>query len=246
MFFVKKLLNFLMIELQTLSREVLKMMHYFHRQVQLWGEDVQRLLQQKRIAIIGSGGLGSSLGFALGATGIGEIHIVDFDEVSVHNIHRQIAFKVGDEGKNKAVINAAVIEERCPYTRAYAHQCDFDAFAESGIEVDLIVDATDNLPVRGRINAYAKATGTPWIYGSVEAFHGQVCFFDTASFEDVFKITLKEPAGIAAPIVMHIASLQANLALRYLAGQSVRKDFLYYLFFNDEGELVTQKFGLPT
>ena len=58
------------------------MMHYFHRQVQLWGEDVQRLLQQKRIAIIGSGGLGSSLGFALGATGIGEIHIVDFDEVS--------------------------------------------------------------------------------------------------------------------------------------------------------------------
>ncbi|WP_345972070.1 HesA/MoeB/ThiF family protein [Sulfurimonas diazotrophicus] len=221
------------------------MMQYFHRQIKLWGEEVQQSLQAKRIAIIGSGGLGSSLAFALGATGIGEIHIVDFDEVSVHNIHRQIAFKTGDEGKNKAVVNAGIVEARCPFTKAYAHECDFNGFAEKGIEVDLILDATDNLPTRGQINEYAKIHNTPWVYGSVEAFHGQVCFFDRSSFNDVFKITLKEPAGIAAPIVMHIASLQANLALRYLAGQPVKKDFLYYLFFNDEGELVTQKFGLP-
>jgi hypothetical protein len=44
---------------------------------------------------------------------------------------------------------------------------------------------------------------------------------------------------------MHIASLQANLALRYLAGLSVKKDWLYYLFFNNDGELITQKFTLP-
>ena len=222
------------------------MMHYFHRQVQLWGEETQQALQQKRIAIIGSGGLGSSLSFALGASGIGEIHLVDFDEVSVHNIHRQIAFKVGDEGKNKAEVAAAVMQERCPYVKAVAHTCDFDAFAGKGIDVDLIIDATDNLPTRGKINAYAKSVGTPWIYGSVEAFNGQVCFFERASFEEVFKITQKSPAGIAAPIVMHIASLQANLALRYLAGLSVRKDYLYYLFFDEAGELITQKFGLPT
>ena len=222
------------------------MMQYFHRQVRLWGEEVQRALQEKKVAIIGSGGLGSSLGFALGASGIGEIHVVDFDEVSVHNIHRQIAFKVGDEGKNKAVINARIIEERCPYAKAVAHECDFDTFAAKGIDVDLIIDATDNLPVCGKIDAYAKAAGTPWIYGSVEAFHGQVCFFDKASFNDVFKIMLKEPAGIAAPIVMHIASLQANLALRHLAGMPVKKELLYYLFFNDEGELITQKFKLPS
>ena len=220
-------------------------MQYFHRQVQLWGEETQRSLQSKRIAIIGCGGLGSSLAFALGASGIGEIHLVDFDEVSVHNIHRQIAFKVGDEGKNKAAVNAKVVEERCPYVKVSAHECDFNGFEAKNIEVDLIIDATDNLPVRGEINTYAKSVNTPWVYGSVEAFNGQICFFEEASFNDVFKITQKTPAGIAAPIVMHIASLQANLALRYLAGLSVKKDFLYYLFFNQEGELVTQKFALP-
>lgn len=221
------------------------MMKYFHRQVMLWGEETQMSLQNKSIAIIGCGGLGSSLSFALGASGIGTIHYVDFDEVSVHNIHRQIAFKVGDEGKNKAEINAQISRDRCPFVKTHAHDMRFDAFAKLGIKVDLIIDATDNLHTRAEINAYAKSINTPWLYGSVEAFHGQVAFFENASF-DLFKVMDRTPAGIAAPIVMHIASLQANLALRYLAGLSVKKDHLYYLFFNDEGELVTQKFGLPS
>ena len=221
------------------------MMKYFHRQVQLWGEDTQRSLQDKRIAIVGSGGLGSSLAFALGATGIGEIHMIDFDEVSHHNIHRQIAFKSGDEGKNKALVNAEIIEARCPFVKAIAHECNFEEWTTKNVEVDLIIDATDNLPSRGEINTYAKKMNLPWIYGSVESFHGQVCFIDESSFNDAFKIIKKTPAGIAAPIVMHIASLQANLALRFLAGMSVKKDTLYYLFFNEDGELITQKFGLP-
>jgi molybdopterin/thiamine biosynthesis adenylyltransferase len=221
------------------------MMHYFHRQVQLWGEETQQSLQSKKIAIIGSGGLGSSLAFALGASGIGEIHMIDFDTVSLHNIHRQIAFKMGDEGKFKAEVCASLMEERCPFVKVTGHVCTFDEFAQKNIEVDLIIDATDNLPSRGAINSYAKSKSLPWVYGSVEAFNGQVCFFEEASFTELFKITSKTPAGIAAPIVMHIASLQANLALRYLAGLSIKKDKLYYLFFNDEGELVTQKFALP-
>jgi len=221
------------------------MQNYFHRQIQLWGEQTQRSLQSKSVAIVGSGGLGSSLGFALGSSGIGKIHMIDFDDVSLHNIHRQIAFKTGDVGKNKALLNARLIEERCPFVKAIAHDCKFEEWCAKEIPVDLIIDATDNLPTRGAINRHAKAKNLPWVYGSVEAFHGQVCFFEESSFEDAFKITDKTPAGIAAPIVMHIASLQANLALRYLAGLSVKKDFLYYLFFNDEGELVTQKFNLP-
>jgi len=221
------------------------MLEYFNRQVQLWGEQKQVALQDKSIAIIGCGGLGSSLAFALGASGIGEIHLVDFDTVSVHNIHRQIAFKVGDEDKPKCEVVKQSILDRCPYVKVQAYNEAFEDFCLRDVKVDLIIDATDNLPVRSKINAYAKACNTPWVYGSVEEFNGQVCFFEKASFDAVFKVSDKKPGGIAAPMVMHIASMQANLALRYLVGLRVKKDTLYYLFTNEEGEMITQKFGLP-
>ena len=217
---------------------------YFNRQIQLWGEATQKSLAKKRIAIIGSGGLGCTLAMALGTSGIGEIHMVDFDTVSAHNIHRQIAFTLEDEGKNKAKTVVELLARKNPFLKALAFDMAFDDFKALGNRYDLILDATDNLPVRSEIDKHAKATGTPWIYASVEEFNGQVCFFEKADFQ-VFNISDHKPGGIAAPIVMHIGSLQANLALRYLAGLPVVKDKLYYLYFNTKGELITQKFGMP-
>ncbi|WP_419769950.1 MAG: HesA/MoeB/ThiF family protein [Candidatus Marinarcus sp.] len=218
---------------------------YFNRQIKLWGEEVQDALASKKVAIIGSGGLGCTLAIALGASGIGEFAFVDFDEVGVHNIHRQIGFKVGDDGKYKAEVLKELVESRCPYVKVTAYTESFDDFAARNLEFDLIIDATDNLPTRASINEYCMKRNQPWIYGSVEEFHGQVCFFEHASYEAVFKINDRKPNGIACPIVMHIGSLQANLAIRYLTGLSVKKDILYYLSFNEEGELISQKFGLP-
>lgn len=217
---------------------------YFNRQIQLWGSNVQQSLQRKKIAIIGSGGLGCTLAMALGTSGIGEIHMVDFDTVSSHNIHRQIAFTLEDEGKSKAKAVVELLKHKNPFVKAVAFDMDFEAFKGMGNNYDLILDATDNLPVRSEIDKYAKVSYTPWIYASVEEFNGQVCFFEEANFQ-VFNISDHKPGGIAAPIVMHIGSLQANFALRYLAGLPVVKDKLYYLYFNDDGELVTQKFGMP-
>jgi len=217
---------------------------YFKRQIELWGADTQESLRSKRVAIVGSGGLGSTLAMALGTSGIGEIDMVDFDRVSIHNIHRQIAFKLNDEGKSKSKVVADLITAKSPFVKARAFDMDFDTFVKEQNSYDLILDATDNLPVREQIDIYAKSTNTPWIYGSVEEFNGQVCFFKEAGFQ-VFNISDHKPGGITAPIVMHIGSLQATMALRYLAGLPVDKDRLYYLYFNDNGELITQKFGMP-
>ncbi len=217
---------------------------YFKRQIELWGEETQESLSSKKIAIIGSGGLGCSLALALGSSGIGYIDIVDFDRVSLHNIHRQIAFTLNDESKNKAEVVASLVRLKNPFVTIEAFNMNFDNFRELHNSYDLILDATDNLPVREEIDRYAKDMNTPWLYGSVEEFHGQVCLFDRASF-NVFAISDHKPKGIAAPIVMQIGSLQANLALRYLSGLSVSKDKLYYLYFDNSGELITQKFGMP-
>jgi len=222
------------------------MTNYFLRQIQLWGEETQMRLRSKKVVIIGAGGLGSSLTYALGSCGLGELHIVDFDEVALHNIHRQISFVMGDEGKSKAKLNAEVVTKRSPYTKAIAYNIGFEEWSKKDINVDIIIDATDNLETRSAIDEYAKEKNLPWIYGSVEAFHGQVAFIENSSFNSAFKIAPTNSEGVATPIVMHIASLQANLALRYLANLPIKKELLYYLFFNNEGELVTQKFSLPT
>ena len=130
----------------------INLMEYFKRQIQLWGEDAQDKLKDKSIAIIGCGGLGSSLGVALGSSGIGKIHLVDFDEVSKHNIHRQIAFKMKDEGKSKAKILKKLIRSRFNGVKVKAHKMAFEEFAKKDIKVDLILDATDNLHTRAAMN----------------------------------------------------------------------------------------------
>jgi len=48
------------------------MSEFYKRQYELWGEDTQNSLKNKKVAIIGCGGLGCSLGLTLGSSGIGE------------------------------------------------------------------------------------------------------------------------------------------------------------------------------
>ena len=216
---------------------------YFNRQILLWGEETQESLASKSIAIIGCGGLGSTLAISLGSSGVGTVHLVDFDTVSIHNIHRQIAYTSEDEGALKCERLGALLKKRYAGLEVKTYAEKFETFIDKDITYDLILDATDRFPVRASIDTFAKSKNIPWIYGSVEEYHGYVCFYEKAPF-DAFEITDQVPRGITPPIVVFIASIQANLALRYLAGLSVKKDELNYLFFDDEGSLTHRKFSL--
>ncbi len=220
---------------------------YFDRQIQLWGIEKQQDLSSKHVLVVGCGGLGCSLAIALGASGIGKITLIDFDTVGIHNIHRQIAFKLDDVNKLKCDVLKEILIERSPYVEVDNFNGNFSEYIAQTTDVPtLILDATDNLETRLEIDKYAKTKKLAWIYGSVEEFHGQVCLFSKSDFDSIFNIKKIATKGIAAPIVMNIASLQANLALRYLLNMAVKQDVLYYLFFNEIGEFNIQKFGLPT
>jgi len=218
---------------------------YFKRQIELWGVERQRSLLEKRVLIVGAGGLGSSIGFGIGASGVGKIDIIDFDRVSLHNIHRQIAFELEDEGKSKAFVLAKKIEAKNPFVKVKAFDMSFEEFGENNHKkYNLIIDATDNLQTRALIDRWAKEQETPWIYGAVEEFNGQVCFFEEADF-DTFAEKEHQPKGITAPMVMQIASFQANLALRYLVNLPIKKDSLFFIYYNNDGEFITQEFKMP-
>jgi adenylyltransferase/sulfurtransferase len=222
------------------------MEQYFKRQIQLWGKEIQQTLQNKQIAIIGCGGLGCSVALALGTIGLKQIDLIDFDIIEFHNIHRQIGFTLEDINQPKAEILAKLLRTKTTFTKFEAFVCDFEQFVcKNHKKYDLIIDATDNLQTRIKLDRYALDYKIPWVYGSVESFHGQVCLFENSSFESIFAVTDHQDKAIAAPMVMQIASLQSNLAIRYLACQSIQTDLLYYLFFDKQGNYNLQQFKLP-
>jgi len=221
------------------------MSEFYKRQYELWGEDTQNSLKNKKVAIIGCGGLGCSLGLTLGSSGIGEFFLVDFDKVELHNIHRQLAFSKDDIGSFKSDALKKTLEKRAEDTKFYSYHDSFEEFIKDAPTLDLVIDATDNLETRKLIDEFAKKQNIPWVYASVEEFNGQVCFFDKSSFS-VFNTSDKTSKGITPPMVTLIASFEANLALRYLAGQKIEKDTLFYLFVDKNGEFKIQKFRMPS
>jgi len=216
---------------------------FFKRQIELWGEEKQQNLSDKNILIVGAGGLGSNLALTLGASGIGHITIVDFDIVELHNIHRQIAFELKDCGLYKADVLKQKIEARFDKVEVSVYKERFESLKEELLtkKYDLILDATDNFETRCEIDSFAKSSQTPWIYCSVEEFMAQICFFDSASFES-FATKKHTPKGIAAPIVSLAASIEANIAIRFLTTLGVECDVLHYIYFDNSGLLELKKF----
>ena len=69
------------------------MSELFSRNILYWGEENQKLLANKHVAVFGLGGVGGFCAEALARAGVGSLTIVDFDTVSESNINRQsVAF----------------------------------------------------------------------------------------------------------------------------------------------------------
>jgi tRNA A37 threonylcarbamoyladenosine dehydratase len=67
----------------------------------LLGKENLKILNTKKVAICGNGGVGSIIPIVLARSGILNFVLVDFDKVDVSNLNRQIAYLTKDIGKNK-------------------------------------------------------------------------------------------------------------------------------------------------
>src|SRR5260370_30690319 len=63
--------------------------------------DGQRCLKAARVLCIGAGGLGSPAALYLAAAGVGTLGIVDFDDVDLSNLQRQILHGTKDISRTK-------------------------------------------------------------------------------------------------------------------------------------------------
>lgn len=202
----------------------------FRRQVELIGRKNQQILSQKSILIVGCGGLGNSIATVLSCIGLKKIVLIDFDEIEIHNLHRQIQFSISDIGEKKAKVLADKIS-RCNTKIEYL----IKNFNENlDINVDLVFDATDNFDVRKKIDKFAKRKNIPWVYASVDEYVGQVGVFKKTSF-DIFASKKTSIKGQIPPMVTLISSISAMLGLKTLLG--IQDEVLYFIDFNNELEI---------
>ena len=126
----------------------------------LYGEKALQALYRAHFVVAGLGGVGSWAAEALARSGVGEITIVDLDDVCVTNSNRQLHALQGNIGKSKTAVMAARLREINP--DIIVHEIE-DFLDKSNItdyigpQHDVVIDATDAANVKSAMVAYCKA-----------------------------------------------------------------------------------------
>ena len=136
----------------------------------------QMKLLQSSVAVVGAGGLGGTIVELLARQGIGHIIIIDNDRFAEEDLNRQLLCTEADLGRHKAIIaarrikkiNSTTIATPCveKLTRANAHKLLKDA--------KVVADGLDNLPSRFAVEEACRELGTPFVYGTIAGFSGQL------------------------------------------------------------------------
>jgi len=136
----------------------------------------QQKLKAARVLVIGAGGLGSPAIQYLAAAGIGEIGIIDDDEVSLSNLQRQVLHGTADIGQPKVLSAAAAIERLNPHVKATPHQMRLTT--ENAKEIvsayDVIADGSDNFLTRYIVSDACFYAKRPLVTAAVGAFDGSL------------------------------------------------------------------------
>jgi len=204
----------------------------YNRQILLNDFDVagQERLQQATVLVVGLGGLGCPAALYLAAAGVGRLLLADGDVVELSNLQRQLAHVEADIGTNKAVSAAAAVAALNPGVQVEVID---QSLTEAAIPallagVDLVVDATDNYPIRFALNRACIERAVPLVSAAAVRSEGQIAVFDPASGGPCYRCLYDESSaetalscsesGVLAPVVGVLGSLQAMEALKLLAG----------------------------
>ncbi|CAI5448275.1 unnamed protein product [Caenorhabditis angaria] len=220
-----------------------------------FGVKAQKSLLSSKVLIIGAGGLGCPVGIYLAGAGIGTIGIVDYDTVSIDNLHRQIAHKESEVGKRKTdslknsilALNSRICVE--------IHEGTFDS--KSAMEIvknyDIVCDCSDNVATRYLVNDVCVILNKTLVSGSALRWDGQLSVYhfgeDCPCYRCLFpnppnpeNVTNCSEGGVLGPIVGIIGSLQALEVLKILGMKESSYAGKMFLFNGRDGK--TRTIGL--
>jgi molybdopterin/thiamine biosynthesis adenylyltransferase len=191
----------------------------------------QRKLLEAKVLCVGAGGLGSPVATYLAAAGVGTLGIVDFDRVDLTNLQRQILHDTSDVGRPKVDSAADRISEINPDVDVHKHNVVLNsdnAFDILG-QYDIVVDGSDNFPVRYLVNDATQILEKPLVYGSIYQFDGQASVFLPGRGTPCYRCLFPQPpppgavpscaeAGVFGVLPGIIGSIQAVEAIKLITG----------------------------
>lgn len=188
-------------------------------------------LKQARVAIAGLGGLGSLVAISLARSGVGFLHLIDFDTVEPTNLNRQ-QYRLKHLGQPKAAALAREIAEINPFVavKAVCERVTPENVQALFKDDDIICEAFDDpvakaMLVNGLLTTYP---GKFLVAASGMAGYGDSNAITTRRIRDNFYlcgdgVTAAAPGcGLMAPRVAICAGHQANMVLQLIvAGPTI-------------------------
>jgi tRNA A37 threonylcarbamoyladenosine dehydratase len=136
----------------------------FDRMGRLIGDEKMKRLMNSHVMVIGLGGVGSWAAESLVRSGVGEVTLVDFDEICVTNINRQVHALSANVGTQKSEVMAARMKQINPRVQVNAIARFYNA--ETADELfarrpDHVVDAIDNMTAKSHLLTYCRDRAIP-------------------------------------------------------------------------------------
>ena len=201
-------------------------------------------LRQKRILVVGCGGLGGHIIDQLARIGVGFLRVVDGDVFEASNLNRQLLSAVPLLGVSKAKAAADHIARVNPDVTVEAVQTFLTEgnAAEILAGCEIVMDALDNIPSRRILAAACEKANIPYIYGAIQGWIAQAAIsipgdhlIDTLYPEEI-EITDKSVLSFTPALC---ASMQTALCVKWLLGRSVETGTIYYFdLLNQEFETI--------
>lgn len=196
-----------------------------------YGIEAQEKVSAARVLIVGAGGLGSPAAYYLAAAGVGQITLVDDDEVDLSNLQRQILHNSARVGLNKAQSGQMTLQELNPLIQIepLAQRLSDEDLDRLMPQHDLVLDCTDNFATRHAINRAAVRHHVPIVSGAGIRFSGQISVYDLRNdqapcyhclfpeADDVQELRCAT-TGVLGPLVGMVGCIQAAEALKVLGG----------------------------
>lgn len=140
----------------------------------------QKTLKNSSVLVVGAGGLGSPSALYLTGAGIGRIGIVDYDEVKLNNLHRQLLHPEISVGQHKVFSAVESLRRLNSFVRItpYDMKMDSSNALDTIRKYDVVIDATDNVATRYLLNDACVLTRRPLVSGSALKLEGQLTVYN--------------------------------------------------------------------